>query len=39
VVATDGQTPLDQLKPAPMTIADLGNGQHAVQLLQQAQLL
>jgi iron(III) transport system substrate-binding protein len=39
VVATDGQQPLDTLKPAPMTIADLGNGQHAVGLLQQAQLL
>lgn len=39
VVATDGQQPLDTLRPAPMTIADLGNGQHAVALLQQAQLL
>jgi iron(III) transport system substrate-binding protein len=39
VVATEGQRPLDTLQPAPMTIADLGNGQHAVQLLQQAQLL
>jgi iron(III) transport system substrate-binding protein len=39
VVATDGQRPLDSLTPAPLTIADLGNGQHAIQLLQQAQLL
>ncbi len=39
VVATDGQQPLGTLRPAPMTIADLGNGQHAVALLQQAQLL
>jgi iron(III) transport system substrate-binding protein len=39
VVATDGQQPLDTLRPAPLTIADLGNGQHAVALLQQAQLL
>jgi iron(III) transport system substrate-binding protein len=39
VVATDGQQPLDTLQPAPMTIADLGNGQRAVALLQQAQLL
>jgi iron(III) transport system substrate-binding protein len=39
VVATEGQQPLDTLQPAPMTIADLGNGEHAVALLQQAQLL
>ncbi len=39
VLATDGQQPLDSLQPAPLTIGDLGNGQHAVQLLQQAQLL
>jgi iron(III) transport system substrate-binding protein len=35
----EGQQPLADLKPAPLSIADLGNGQHAVQLLQQAQLL
>jgi iron(III) transport system substrate-binding protein len=39
VTATDGQAPLDGLKPAPLSIADLGNGQHAIQLLQRAQLL
>ena len=39
VLATEGQQPLDSLQPAPLTMGDLGNGQHAVQLLQQAQLL
>ena len=39
VLASEGQQPLDSLQPAPLTIGNLGNGQHAVQLLQQAQLL
>lgn len=32
-------TPLRQLQPAPLSVADLGDGQHAIALLQQAQLL
>jgi len=32
-------TPFAQLTPAPLTIADLGDGQAAIALLQQAQML
>jgi len=39
VAVSDGQKPLADLQPDPFSIADLGNGQTAVQLLQQAQLL
>jgi iron(III) transport system substrate-binding protein len=35
----DNQPPLASLQPAPMSMSDLGNGQTAVKLLQEAQLL
>jgi len=38
-VTPPGETPLSQLKPNPITIAQLGNGSQAVNLLQQAGLL
>jgi iron(III) transport system substrate-binding protein len=39
VVATEGQTPLAQLQPDPLSIGAIGNGDAAVKLLQQAQML
>jgi iron(III) transport system substrate-binding protein len=39
VAAPAGLKPFDQLQPAPVTIADLGDGSAALQLMQQAQLL
>ncbi len=39
VAAPAGLKPFDQLQPAPVTIADLGDGSEALQLIQQAQLL
>ena len=37
--APAGLRPFDQLQPAPVTIADLGDGSEALRLIQQAQLL
>jgi iron(III) transport system substrate-binding protein len=39
VAPADGQTPLADLRPFPMTMSDLGNGAEAVKLLQEAQML
>jgi iron(III) transport system substrate-binding protein len=39
VAAAPGLKPFDQLQPAPVTIAALGDGSAALQLIQQAQLL
>jgi iron(III) transport system substrate-binding protein len=39
VTTAKNLTPFDQLQPAPLSITDLGNGQRAISLLQQAQLL
>jgi iron(III) transport system substrate-binding protein len=39
VAAPAGLRPFDQLQPAPVTIADLGDGSQALRLLQEAQLL
>jgi iron(III) transport system substrate-binding protein len=39
VVTAHAQTPLDQLQPAPISIAQLGDGTAALALLQKAQLL
>jgi len=39
VAAPAGLRPFDQLQPAPVTIADLGDGSVALSLIQQAQLL
>jgi iron(III) transport system substrate-binding protein len=39
VSPADGQPPLSSLQPYPMTMGDLGNGEEAVKLLQQAQML
>jgi iron(III) transport system substrate-binding protein len=39
VPAPAGLRPFDQLQPAPVSIADLGDGSEALRLIQQAQLL
>jgi iron(III) transport system substrate-binding protein len=39
VAAATGLRPFDSLQPAPLSIADLGDGSTAIALLQQAQLL
>jgi len=39
VVSTKGLRPLADFGPSPMTIAQLGDGQQALQLLQQVGLL
>jgi iron(III) transport system substrate-binding protein len=39
VAAPAGLRPFDQLQPAPVTIADLGDGSEALKLIQQAQLV
>jgi iron(III) transport system substrate-binding protein len=39
VAAPAGLRPFDQLEPAPVTIADLGDGSVALKLIQQAQLV
>ena len=38
-VTRTGETPFDHLRPAPLSLADLGDGSRAVALLQQVQLL
>lgn len=39
VAAPAGLPPFDELRPAPLTIADLGDGMDALDLIQQAQLV
>jgi iron(III) transport system substrate-binding protein len=39
VPSPPGLVPFDQLQPAPVTVADLGDGSEALRLLQQVQLL
>jgi iron(III) transport system substrate-binding protein len=39
VVSTQPEPPLAQLQPNPITIAELGDGQAAIKLLHEAQLL
>ncbi|MGH9054364.1 MAG: extracellular solute-binding protein [Acidimicrobiales bacterium] len=39
VAAHPGLKPFGQLRPAPVTVADLGDGSEALRLLQQAQLV
>jgi iron(III) transport system substrate-binding protein len=39
VVTRAPETPLSQLQPCPLTVAELGDGQSAVTLLRQAGLL
>jgi hypothetical protein len=38
-VTRSGETPLSQLQPNAITIAQLGTGAEAIKLLQEAQLL
>jgi iron(III) transport system substrate-binding protein len=39
VAAPPGLKPFDQLQPAPLTVAELGDGMEALDLIQQAQLV
>jgi iron(III) transport system substrate-binding protein len=39
VAAPSGLKPFDQLQPAPVSVAELGDGSEALRLIQQAQLL
>jgi iron(III) transport system substrate-binding protein len=39
VAAPSGLVPFDQLQPAPVTVADLGDGSEALRLMQQVQLV